>query len=118
MSKGRDNRVHKETKENRENSEAAQRERYYATIHKVAHQASEKIPETSEDISPYATFQVNFTIKQTSNFIFIKHILFSSYLRLVHWPSRIQAQQTHYFIHLCTMNGHYKKVAPHHHLRY
>lgn len=59
MSKGRDNRAHKETKENRENSEAAQRERYYATIHKVAHQSSEKIPETSEDISPYATFQLS-----------------------------------------------------------
>lgn len=56
---GRDNRVRKETKENRENSEAAQRERYYATIHKVAHQAGEKIPETSEDISPYATFQLS-----------------------------------------------------------
>lgn len=42
---GRDNRVRKETKENRENSEAAQRERYYATIHKVSHQAGEKIPE-------------------------------------------------------------------------
>lgn len=56
---GRDNRIRKETKENRENSEAAQRERYYATIHKVAHQAGEKIPETSEDISPYATFQLS-----------------------------------------------------------
>ncbi|CAH0547661.1 unnamed protein product [Brassicogethes aeneus] len=37
----------------------AQRERYYATIHKVALQAGEKIPETSEDISPYATFQLS-----------------------------------------------------------
>ncbi|XP_030757648.1 Down syndrome cell adhesion molecule-like protein Dscam2 isoform X3 [Sitophilus oryzae] len=36
-----------------------QRERYYATIHKVALQAGEKIPETSEDISPYATFQLS-----------------------------------------------------------
>lgn len=58
VSIGRDNRVRKETKENRENSEAAQRERYYATIHKVAHQ-TDKIPETSEDISPYATFQLS-----------------------------------------------------------
>lgn len=56
---GRDNRIRKETEENRENSEAAQRERYYATIHKVAHQANDKIPETSEDISPYATFQLS-----------------------------------------------------------
>ena len=55
-----------------------QRDRYYATIHKVALQAGEKIPgilyydpnmkqfdddvkipETSEDISPYATFQLS-----------------------------------------------------------
>lgn len=49
----------KESKENRQNREVAQRERYYATIHKVAHQSSEKIPETSEDISPYATFQLS-----------------------------------------------------------
>lgn len=42
---GRETRVRKETKENRENSEAAQRERYYATIHKVSHQAGDKIPE-------------------------------------------------------------------------
>lgn len=48
-----------ESKENRHNSEAAQRERYYATIHKVAIQAGDKIPETSEDISPYATFQLS-----------------------------------------------------------
>lgn len=51
--------MRKESKENRENSETAQRERYYATIHKVTHQAGEKIPETSEDISPYATFQLS-----------------------------------------------------------
>lgn len=44
-SSGRETRVRKETKENRENSEAAQRERYYATIHKVSHQAGDKIPE-------------------------------------------------------------------------
>ncbi|XP_037034782.1 Down syndrome cell adhesion molecule-like protein Dscam2 isoform X7 [Bradysia coprophila] len=52
-------RSHKETLENRQNNEAAQRERYYATIHKVALQNSDKIPETSEDISPYATFQLS-----------------------------------------------------------
>lgn len=51
--------MRKESKENRENSEAAQRERYYATIHKVTHQSGDKIPETSEDISPYATFQLS-----------------------------------------------------------
>lgn len=56
---GRDSRQRKESKENRENSEAAQRERYYATIHKVTHQSADKIPETSEDISPYATFQLS-----------------------------------------------------------
>ncbi|XP_025829144.1 Down syndrome cell adhesion molecule-like protein Dscam2 isoform X2 [Agrilus planipennis] len=48
----------KEQLDNEQNSEA-QRERYYATIHKVALQAGEKIPETSEDISPYATFQLS-----------------------------------------------------------
>lgn len=69
LTAGRDNRIRKETKENRENSEAAQRERYYATIHKVAHQAGEKIPETSEDISPYATFQLSeaSTLAQPAN---------------------------------------------------
>jgi Down syndrome cell adhesion molecule-like protein 1 len=64
--------------ENQQNADA-QRERYYATIHKVALQAGDKIPgnfvhlfrgrtsitaylslsETSEDISPYATFQLS-----------------------------------------------------------
>lgn len=34
----------KESLENRANSEAAQRERYYATIHKVSMQNNEKIP--------------------------------------------------------------------------
>ncbi|XP_068083857.1 cell adhesion molecule Dscam2 [Anabrus simplex] len=49
----------KETLDNQQNAEA-QRERYYATIHKVALQAAgDKIPETSEDISPYATFQLS-----------------------------------------------------------
>ncbi|XP_049785936.1 Down syndrome cell adhesion molecule-like protein Dscam2 [Schistocerca cancellata] len=53
------NRPLKETLDNQQNAEA-QRERYYATIHKVALQASgDKIPETSEDISPYATFQLS-----------------------------------------------------------
>ncbi|XP_024084690.1 Down syndrome cell adhesion molecule-like protein Dscam2 [Cimex lectularius] len=51
-------RTMKETLDNQQNAEA-QRERYYATIHKVALQSStDKIPETSEDISPYATFQL------------------------------------------------------------
>ncbi|EEB16564.1 down syndrome cell adhesion molecule, putative [Pediculus humanus corporis] len=51
----------KESLDNQHNSEA-QRERYYATIHKVPLQISnEKIPETSEDISPYATFQLSET---------------------------------------------------------
>ncbi|XP_046679180.1 Down syndrome cell adhesion molecule-like protein Dscam2 isoform X2 [Homalodisca vitripennis] len=54
----RERRPVKETLDNQQNAEA-QRERYYATIHKVALQAnSDKIPETSEDISPYATFQL------------------------------------------------------------
>ncbi|XP_055845691.1 cell adhesion molecule Dscam2 isoform X10 [Episyrphus balteatus] len=53
------NRLQKESLENRQNNEAAQRERYYATIHKVSLQNNEKIPETSEDISPYATFQLS-----------------------------------------------------------
>ncbi|XP_046465971.1 dscam family member AbsCAM isoform X1 [Neodiprion pinetum] len=55
----------KETQENQQNAEA-QRERYYATIHKVALQQAantaggpDKIPETAEDISPYATFQLS-----------------------------------------------------------
>ncbi|KAL9905344.1 Down syndrome cell adhesion molecule 2 isoform 5-T8 [Glossina fuscipes fuscipes] len=52
-------RIQKESLENRQNSEAAQRERYYATIHKVSMQNNDKIPETSEDISPYATFQLS-----------------------------------------------------------
>ncbi|XP_073976314.1 Down syndrome cell adhesion molecule 2 isoform X7 [Rhodnius prolixus] len=58
-------RTMKETLDNQQNAEA-QRERYYATIHKVPLQASnDKIPEgtlcteTSEDISPYATFQLS-----------------------------------------------------------
>ncbi|XP_066139979.1 cell adhesion molecule Dscam2 isoform X2 [Euwallacea fornicatus] len=50
--------THREQLDNRQNAEA-QRERYYATIHKVALQAGDKIPETSEDISPYATFQLS-----------------------------------------------------------
>ncbi|XP_048525936.1 Down syndrome cell adhesion molecule-like protein Dscam2 isoform X1 [Dendroctonus ponderosae] len=49
---------HREQLDNQQNAEV-QRERYYATIHKVALQAGEKIPETSEDISPYATFQLS-----------------------------------------------------------
>lgn len=67
----------KEDLDNQQNAEA-QRERYYATIHKVSLQGQEKIPgtfypppkkennlksrfntETSEDISPYATFQLS-----------------------------------------------------------
>ncbi|XP_076663880.1 Down syndrome cell adhesion molecule 2 isoform X7 [Andrena cerasifolii] len=55
----------KESQENQQNAET-QRERYYATIHKVALQQAantgggpEKIPETAEDISPYATFQLS-----------------------------------------------------------
>ncbi|KAJ8673983.1 hypothetical protein QAD02_005245 [Eretmocerus hayati] len=49
----------KESQENQQNAET-QRERYYATIHKVALQAGQdKIPETAEDISPYATFQLS-----------------------------------------------------------
>ncbi|KAJ8924818.1 hypothetical protein NQ315_000972 [Exocentrus adspersus] len=54
----RQNEAAKEQLDNQQNAEA-QRERYYATIHKVALQAGEKIPETSEDISPYATFQLS-----------------------------------------------------------
>ncbi|XP_047115646.1 Down syndrome cell adhesion molecule-like protein Dscam2 [Schistocerca piceifrons] len=57
--RNKQNRPLKETLDNQQNAEA-QRERYYATIHKVALQASgDKIPETSEDISPYATFQLS-----------------------------------------------------------
>ncbi|XP_032686648.1 Down syndrome cell adhesion molecule-like protein Dscam2 isoform X7 [Odontomachus brunneus] len=55
----------KESQENQQNAET-QRERYYATIHKVALQQTantgggpDKIPETAEDISPYATFQLS-----------------------------------------------------------
>ncbi|XP_033322594.1 Down syndrome cell adhesion molecule 2 isoform X6 [Megalopta genalis] len=54
----------KESQENQQNAET-QRERYYATIHKVALQQAntgggpDKIPETAEDISPYATFQLS-----------------------------------------------------------
>ncbi|KAL1130463.1 hypothetical protein AAG570_011711 [Ranatra chinensis] len=57
--RSRQSRTLKETLDNQQNAEA-QRERYYATIHKVALQSStDKIPETSEDISPYATFQLS-----------------------------------------------------------
>ena len=38
------NRIQKEAMENRQNNEAAQRERYYATIHKVSLQNNDKIP--------------------------------------------------------------------------
>ncbi|GFG32700.1 hypothetical protein Cfor_00545 [Coptotermes formosanus] len=69
----------KESLDNQQNAQT-QRERYYATIHKVALQAGNEkipgvkeallqdagtivsinnIPETSEDISPYATFQLS-----------------------------------------------------------
>ncbi|XP_072747750.1 dscam family member AbsCAM isoform X4 [Anoplolepis gracilipes] len=66
----------KESQENQQNAET-QRERYYATIHKVALQQaantgagpdkipgeplfrSGRLPETAEDISPYATFQLS-----------------------------------------------------------
>ncbi|XP_057341457.1 cell adhesion molecule Dscam2 isoform X3 [Microplitis mediator] len=60
----RQQRPMKESQENQQNAET-QRERYYATIHKVALQqatntgATDKIPETAEDISPYATFQLS-----------------------------------------------------------
>ncbi|XP_065091072.1 cell adhesion molecule Dscam2 isoform X4 [Ochlerotatus camptorhynchus] len=52
-------RERKDTMEGNQQSSDAQRDRYYATIHKVALQAGDKIPETSEDISPYATFQLS-----------------------------------------------------------
>ncbi|XP_035789898.1 Down syndrome cell adhesion molecule-like protein Dscam2 isoform X2 [Anopheles albimanus] len=51
-------RQRKDTMESQQTTDA-QRDRYYATIHKVALQAGDKIPETSEDISPYATFQLS-----------------------------------------------------------
>ncbi|KAH8369953.1 hypothetical protein KR093_001540 [Drosophila rubida] len=41
------NHIQKESLENRANSEAAQRERYYATIHKVSMQNNDKIPVAS-----------------------------------------------------------------------
>lgn len=41
---GQSTRSLKETLENRQNNDVAQRERYYATIHKVALQTGEKIP--------------------------------------------------------------------------
>ncbi|XP_022918386.1 cell adhesion molecule Dscam2 isoform X1 [Onthophagus taurus] len=56
--RNRQNEAAKEQLDNQQNAEA-QRERYYATIHKVSLQSGEKIPETSEDISPYATFQLS-----------------------------------------------------------
>lgn len=49
----------KETMGTKSADAAAQRERYYATLRKVALHAGDKIPETSEDISPYATFQLS-----------------------------------------------------------
>ncbi|XP_055627636.1 cell adhesion molecule Dscam2 isoform X10 [Toxorhynchites rutilus septentrionalis] len=52
-------RERKDTMDGNQQSADAQRDRYYATIHKVALQAGDKIPETSEDISPYATFQLS-----------------------------------------------------------
>ncbi|XP_065091074.1 cell adhesion molecule Dscam2 isoform X6 [Ochlerotatus camptorhynchus] len=56
---GQRGRERKDTMEGNQQSSDAQRDRYYATIHKVALQAGDKIPETSEDISPYATFQLS-----------------------------------------------------------
>ncbi|XP_058053672.1 cell adhesion molecule Dscam2 [Anopheles bellator] len=55
---GQRGRQRKDTMESQQTTDA-QRDRYYATIHKVALQAGDKIPETSEDISPYATFQLS-----------------------------------------------------------
>ncbi|XP_059476003.1 cell adhesion molecule Dscam2 isoform X1 [Neocloeon triangulifer] len=48
-------------RDNKHNSEH-QREQYYATIHKAALQAADKIPESAEDISPYATFHLAETV--------------------------------------------------------
>ncbi|XP_055627632.1 cell adhesion molecule Dscam2 isoform X6 [Toxorhynchites rutilus septentrionalis] len=56
---GQRGRERKDTMDGNQQSADAQRDRYYATIHKVALQAGDKIPETSEDISPYATFQLS-----------------------------------------------------------
>ncbi|XP_058831697.1 cell adhesion molecule Dscam2 isoform X2 [Topomyia yanbarensis] len=56
---GQRGRERKDTMDGNQQSTDAQRDRYYATIHKVALQAGDKIPETSEDISPYATFQLS-----------------------------------------------------------
>ncbi|XP_070509604.1 cell adhesion molecule Dscam2 isoform X3 [Chironomus tepperi] len=39
-------------------SSEIKRDRFYGTIHKTPLQISDKIPESSEDISPYATFQL------------------------------------------------------------
>ncbi|XP_065348547.1 cell adhesion molecule Dscam2 isoform X2 [Cloeon dipterum] len=48
--------------DNKHNSEQ-QREQYYATIHKAGLQAAaDKIPESAEDISPYATFHLAETV--------------------------------------------------------
>lgn len=47
---GQSTRSLKETLENRQNIDVAQRERYYATIHKVALQTGEKIPGKSISI--------------------------------------------------------------------
>lgn len=43
------NRLQKESLETRQNNDAAQRERYYATIHKVSLQNNEKIPGKEEN---------------------------------------------------------------------
>ncbi|XP_052566813.1 cell adhesion molecule Dscam2 isoform X6 [Culex pipiens pallens] len=60
LSPGQRGRERKDTMDGTNQQSAdAQRDRYYATIHKVALQAGDKIPETSEDISPYATFQLS-----------------------------------------------------------
>ncbi|XP_025423992.1 Down syndrome cell adhesion molecule-like protein Dscam2 isoform X3 [Sipha flava] len=40
---------------------STENQKYYATIHKVGLTSSEKIPETSADISPYATFPIDET---------------------------------------------------------
>nr|XP_018897402.1 PREDICTED: Down syndrome cell adhesion molecule-like protein Dscam2 isoform X3 [Bemisia tabaci] len=60
----------KESLDNQQNSQM-QRERYYATIHKVAMQ--EKVPETSDDISPYATFQLTTEPNNTLLHSFMYH---------------------------------------------
>lgn len=78
---GQKKRIRKETLENQQNTDA-QRERYYATIHKVALQAGDKIPGESRCI-PFEFVFLNSFASQKHQKTF-HHMQHSNCLRRQH----------------------------------